>query len=244
MDSDTRCPDLLNNGQGGDTSAVMSQHFSLSQFKFIAQIKLRFDWSSDKLTCGYELCCVISLINDNIFVRLSTLFLFVCHLSLSLLSFLILCETVYLSSRPQALGESPTSFSIPSVNISSTYNQLHIWEITWFLKLYDSTNPRHGSQRKNNIQRTAALCSNPNLMAQQSVMWRLFPVTTAFFIQRRNVGIFCGVEGCCILSAAMQTLKEGGGEREKMCKAGWEERLHPPSLANGLLSKSVSQLEG
>lgn len=73
--------------------------------------------------------------------------------SLSLLSFIVLCETVHLRSRPQALRESPTSFSLAFVNISSTYNQLHIQETTWFLKLYDFTNLCHGPQRKNNILR-------------------------------------------------------------------------------------------
>lgn len=49
----------------------------------------------------------------------------------------------------------------------------------------------------------------------------MIPATTAFFIQRRKKGIFfCGVEGCCILSAARQTPKEGGGEWVKMCKGG------------------------
>lgn len=99
-------------------------------------------------TCGYEGFCwnLLVTINDNIFVLLSTFFLF---LVITVLPFYILCETVNLSDRPQALGESPTIFSLPSVNILLiTYNQVHIWEITLFLKRYDFTNPSRGSQRK------------------------------------------------------------------------------------------------
>lgn len=58
-----RCPDLLDSGQGGGTNlCVMSMHFSLSQFKCIAQIKLRLSlvqWqtvASVAKTYGYELC--------------------------------------------------------------------------------------------------------------------------------------------------------------------------------------------
>lgn len=175
--------------------------------------------------------------------------------SLSLLSFIVLCETVHLRSRPQALRESPTSFSLAFVNISSTYNQLHIQETTWFLKLYDFTNLCHGPQRKNNILRpllyvqikfngpainhmTTAHCYN-SIFHTEERKCRIFFFVWFFFF------FVCGVEGYCILSAARQTLKRGRGEREKMCEGGWgKERLHPPSLANGLLSKSASQLEG
>lgn len=75
-------------------------------------------------------------------------------------------------------------------NISSTYNQLHIWEMIWFLIIWLHQSKSWATE-KNNILRTTALCSNPILMAQQSITWRLLTVTTAFHIQRkRNADIF------------------------------------------------------
>lgn len=45
-----------------------------------------------------------------------------------------------------------------------SYNQVHIWEITLFLKLYDSTNPSHGSQRK-------IIYYGPLLYVQIQIKW-------------------------------------------------------------------------
>ena len=71
------------------------------------------------------------------------------------------CDTFYLSSRPQALWV-PTSLRL----LLLPYNQLHIYMITWFLKLYDSTHLSQGSWKKT-LLRTTALCSDPNVIAKQ-----------------------------------------------------------------------------